>query len=93
MASIEEENAKHRAVARNLLQKNDLYRKECGQIKKEMVNFKQLISAINKQQTDFDKKLKPLTKLNNANLARENESLKENIENMTEGNKSTGLLQ
>ena len=53
-------------------------------MKEEMVNFKQLMSVINKQQADFDNKLKPLTKLNNANS--ENKNLKKNIEDMTEQN-------
>ena len=42
-----------------------------------MVIFKQLVSSFIKQQADFEKKkLKPLTKLNNADLTRENENLK-----------------
>ena len=45
-----------------------------------MVNFKQLISDISKQQEGFDIKLKPLTQLNNADLTRENENLKKKID-------------
>ena len=41
-----------------------------------MVIFKQLVSSFTKQQADFEKKLKSLTKLNNADLTRENENLK-----------------
>ena len=40
------------------MEKNDLYRKEFGKIKKSMVNLKQVISDISKQQADLENKVK-----------------------------------